>query len=310
MNLNNLNFYYSLTLFGYDSQFNNLIRLYQAQKFPKTLLFSGKKGQGKSTLVFHFLNYVFNQNGYNHEKKKIDKKSPIYNQIFNKTFANIIFINGDDTSEANIENIRKLRNLLSQSTMTNKHRFIVLNDIELFNNNCLNALLKIIEEPSTSNFFILINNETKKMSETISSRCHEIKIFMSNHERKNNTQKLIDLFGIINTFDYETTDITPGHFVIFSKISEEYNIDFDKNYIQNIEALLKLYKKNKDLNFISMANYLIELLAYKKLVAKNSNIEKINENKNTSLKDINNFVLYNLGQNTIINSISKRFTDD
>ena len=95
-----------------------------------------------------------------------------------------------------------------------------------------------------------------------------------------------------------------------SKISEEYDIDFDKNYIQNLETLLKLYKKNKNLNFISMANYLIELLVYNKLRVKNPDIDKIYENKNTSLKDINNFVLYNLGQNTIINSISKRFTDE
>ena len=39
--------------------------------------------------------------------------------------------------------------------MINKDRFIVLDDIELFNQNSLNALLKIIEEPSNSNFFLL-----------------------------------------------------------------------------------------------------------------------------------------------------------
>ena len=35
----------------------------------------------------------------------------------------------------------------------NKPRFIIFDDVELFNNNSLNALLKIIEEPSKNNFF-------------------------------------------------------------------------------------------------------------------------------------------------------------
>ena len=40
--------------------------------------------------------------------------------------------------------------------MIDSDRFIVLDDIELFNVNSLNALLKIIEEPSKKNYFILL----------------------------------------------------------------------------------------------------------------------------------------------------------
>ena len=59
-----------------------------------------------------------------------------------------------------VEDIRHLKlkfyNLLFQI----KIRFIIFDDVELFNTNSLNALLKIIEEPSKNNFFFLINNKS------------------------------------------------------------------------------------------------------------------------------------------------------
>ena len=36
--------------------------------------------------------------------------------------------------------------------------------------------LKIIEEPNKNNYFILINNKSKNLIDTIKSRCIEIKI--------------------------------------------------------------------------------------------------------------------------------------
>ena len=62
--------------------------------------------------------------------------------------------------------------------MIDKDRFIILDDIELFNLNSLNALLKIIEEPTQKNYFILINNKTRPLLETLKSRALEIKIFL------------------------------------------------------------------------------------------------------------------------------------
>ena len=40
-------------------------------------------------------------------------------------------------------------------------RFIIFDDVELFNHNSLNALLKLIEEPTKKNYFLLINNKSR-----------------------------------------------------------------------------------------------------------------------------------------------------
>ena len=49
----------SLNLFGLEDDFNFLSNLYLKKRLPKVLLFSGKKGSGKSTLINHFLYSIF-----------------------------------------------------------------------------------------------------------------------------------------------------------------------------------------------------------------------------------------------------------
>ena len=46
-------------LFGLEKFINQLIRLYESNDLPNKILLSGQKGQGKSTLAYHFVNYVY-----------------------------------------------------------------------------------------------------------------------------------------------------------------------------------------------------------------------------------------------------------
>ena len=46
------------------------------------------------------------------------------------------------------------------------YRFIIFDDVEYLNNNCVNALLKTIEEPIEINHFVLINNQNNNILET------------------------------------------------------------------------------------------------------------------------------------------------
>ena len=48
-------------LFGLEKFINELIRLYENGNLPNKILLSGQKGQGKSTLAFHFINYVLSK---------------------------------------------------------------------------------------------------------------------------------------------------------------------------------------------------------------------------------------------------------
>ena len=46
-------------LFGLEKYLKELIRLKNDNNLPNKILFSGQKGIGKSTLAYHFINFVF-----------------------------------------------------------------------------------------------------------------------------------------------------------------------------------------------------------------------------------------------------------
>ena len=151
----------SNVLFELDDKFDFLINLYKSNNLPKVLMLTGNKGLGKFTLICHFLNYIHDQNNYDYKIKTIKEESEFYLQCLKNIVPNILFLSGDNFTNVKIEDIRELKKMIFKTTLTNKKRFIILDDVELFNKNSLNALLKLIEEPSSINNFILINNKSK-----------------------------------------------------------------------------------------------------------------------------------------------------
>ena len=185
------------------------------KKNCKVLLLTGNKGSGKATLVNHFLISIFDKKNYNFKKNNISKNSDIYNQLSNNIFSNIIYLYGSDYKSVKIEDLRNLKKKIFQSTILNKDRFIVFDDVELFNNSSLNALLKIIEEPSKNNYFILINNKSKPLLETIKSRSIEIKLTLNEKNRLNIINDLIKFFELNTFFNPNLVRLSPGNFIKF-----------------------------------------------------------------------------------------------
>ncbi len=49
-------------LYELDPIFNEIVNLSNSNKLPNKILLSGSKGCGKSTLAYHFINYIFSIN--------------------------------------------------------------------------------------------------------------------------------------------------------------------------------------------------------------------------------------------------------
>ena len=298
----------SLTLYELKKNLDFLIKLYDLEKLPKVLMLSGFKGIGKSTLISHFMNYVFDKQNYDLENNTICDSSSFYKQFSNNIFSNIIYLAADDFKNISIEDMRNLKSQLMKSTISNKKRFIILDDVELFNTNSLNTLLKIIEEPTINNYFVLINNKSKPLIETIYSRAIEMKIILTNIMQKNIIDFLVKNHNLEVLIDYENFYISPGNFLIFNNILKINKIDITDNYIKNLEKILSLYKKNKNINLIYFSLFLTEYYFYNMIKSydKNSFIEK----KSFIIKNINNFVIYNLNQTSLINAINNKLFNE
>ena len=294
----------SLSLFCLQDKLNFLISLYKNSILPKVLLLSGDKGSGKSTLINHFLHLIYDDINYK-KNNKISEISPFYKQFSQDIFSNIIYLKGLDYKNIRIEDIRNLKNKLRQSTVLDRERFIILDDVELFNKNSLNALLKIIEEPGR-NFFILINNKSKPILETIKSRSIEIKIIFNHSEKLMIVNNLIKLFDLKPVLNYENTNLSPGNFIKFDYILSSNNINIIDDYISNLSVLLNLHKKNKDILFLNIAFFLTDYYfknKYEKDFLNNKNNYEI---KKFIFKKLNDYLTLNLNHFSLVNAISNK----
>ena len=146
-----------LNLFGYEKHFKFFDKLYEKNRLPNSMLLSGPKGLGKSTFIYHFINYLLSKGEkYNYDKEKfsIDQNNSTYKLIQNGTHANLFLLDATNNEEnIKIEQIRKLLLFLNKSTYYKGLKIVLLDNAEYLNVNSSNALLKAIEEPSINTFF-------------------------------------------------------------------------------------------------------------------------------------------------------------
>lgn len=293
----------TLELYGLKLYFNFFIKLISEDKLPKTILLTGQKGIGKFTFINHFLHHYYDKENYNEKNNTINANSHFHNKFKNNLFSNISYLDGENLNTIKIEDIRNLKLNLSKSPILNKKRFIILDSIENFNINSLNALLKIVEEPDIYTHFILINNKTKSLLETIRSRCLEIKIILNVDDKNEITESLLNFYNQEIILEKGCMHISPGNFLKFNYILNENKIDVNQNLSLNLKKIISLYKKEKDYCYKDLLFFLIDYHFYQVKNENNDNYEKLIKSRAHYIKSINEFFLYNLSQNTLINAL-------
>ncbi|MBD1140697.1 AAA family ATPase [Pelagibacterales bacterium SAG-MED39] len=247
----NLNCSNQTKLYGLENNLKELFNLYKKKRLPNKILLSGQKGIGKATLAYHLINFILSKNedfSYDQENFFINEDNRSFRLIRNGTNPNFNLIDvNDEKKNIDINQIRSLINVLNKSSLNSKPRFVLIDNIELLNINSINALLKIIEEPSKDIFFILINNN-KKILPTLTSRCLNFKLSLSNKTSMEVTMKLLDnnLENIINK-DLLNYYWTPGKIYHLLKFSKENNINLLELDLKRLISLLidnPLYKKD------------------------------------------------------------------
>ena len=298
----------TLKLFGMSQKFIFLKNLLIENRFPKVLMFTGLKGIGKFTLINHLMNFYYDKKNYDLKEFKINEKNIFYQQFLNNIYPNVYYLNAFDLKAVKIEDIRSLKNYLNKTPINNDKRFIILDDVETLNINSLNALLRLIEEPSDSNFFILINNKSRKILDTIKSRCLEIKIILNDNETNKITSSLIDYFKQNITIKNKGIKASPGNYIKFNYFLDDKKISIEDEYIINVNKILNCYKKEKNIFYKEVLFFLTE--HYLQFKTKNLPIHKVIDKRSFICKEINDFFIYNLNQGALLNSIENKYINE
>ena len=253
----------SIELFGYKSYFESFKELFKRNKLPKVIMLSGEKGMGKFTFAFHLINF-FNQSKskfpYDLNNLTINVKDDFYKQILSGTNENFYCLGKTNNRTVSVDEIREIKKNFASTTLNDLPRFVILDDADLLNASSANALLKLIEEPSKKNFFILINNKRKKIMETLKSRSLEYKIFLNKNDKNYIVKKLFQKNNI--SFDLYSQFIektTPGIYLRISSCLDDEKIDSNTKLYDSANILLDKYKKNKSFCYLESIKFLLDV---------------------------------------------------
>ena len=293
------NYLPSKNLYGLGKYLSNFMTLIDNDKLPKVLMFSGKKGQGKFTLSYHLMSYYFDKKNYDRNSQSVKIENKIFNNIQENNNSNVFYYNCSN-NKVKIDDIRKLRTDIQKSSINNMYRFIIFDDVEYLNNNCVNALLKTIEEPIEINHFVLINNQNKNILETLKSRSIEILFFLNKLEKINIIKKLLKDFKIEEKIDLSNTSLTPGNYIKYNNIITGDKININDKLIDNIKKLFKLNKLKKDIEYLNFAIYLINQYYFNKSKDKISQNNVYNDKRTKIIKRICDSNNLNLNQVNLI----------
>jgi|TARA_Y100000389_G_scaffold94075_1_gene90728 DNA polymerase III subunit delta' len=310
--MNELKPYNQQKLFGLDKHLLELIRLYKINKYPNKLLLSGQKGIGKSTLAYHFINYILSENEthkYDIKSFEINSNSPTFKTILNKSNTNVI--NVDISAEKKTIDINQIRDLvvnLNKSSFNNNPRFILIDNIEFLNTNSVNALLKVLEEPNHNIHFILINNN-KKILPTLLSRCINYKIYLTNNESLKIIKHLlgVDLNNLINKdlIDYY---ITPGYIYNLVKSAQQYKYNLLEIDLQKMLKVLIVENHYKKDPFIKYVIFNLVELYFKKLNFSFS--QKLAEKYSYFIRRISDTKNFNLDEESLFMEFEEKILNE
>ncbi len=299
-------------LLSFKDNFKELVNLSLRNKLPNKLIFSGNKGIGKSTFAFHLINYLFSQDeegSYNLEDNEININNKSYKLVSNNSHPNLLLIDNTDKKFIEVSKIREILNFSSKTSFSNKKKIVLINNVEKMNINASNALLKILEEPSTNLFFILIHNSNKRLISTINSRCIKFNFFITESEKEKIINNItdnnfyvglssdfkirylspkfyIDLCDFINKEKIELNDL--DIYFLLNYIFNKRNYLKDDFIIENLQILIEIYFYNK---ILSRNNFENDYKFFKQTMNKINNMNKFNLDKDSSLLEIKNIIV-------------------
>jgi len=262
-------------LYGYKDLFLTFTNLYKNNFLPNKIIFSGNKGIGKSTFVYHLINYVFSineNNKYNLNENVILDNNNSYKLIGKNIHPNFFLIsNDDDKSNIQVSKIREMISFTNKSSFNNDPRIILIDNVEYLNINSINALLKVIEDPNNNLYFFLVHDSKIKILDTLNSRCIKFNFFLEGNEKEKIIQKIFDdnFYNNLNN-DYKNIYNSPGDLFLLFDFFTKNDIDPSISITELLKLIIskKLFKKDTFIK--NNLTFFIELYFNKKINIFNS----------------------------------------
>ncbi len=156
---------------GHKKIVNYLQSVVANQKLNHAYLFYGPDFLGKRLVADYFMQSIFCIGQVRPCKECVHCQ-----QINNRVHPDVIYIaRPEDKSNISVEQARQVKSKLQNATFLNSYKIVLINGAQELSLAAANALLKILEEPTSKTIFILISNNISNIPQTILSRVQLIK---------------------------------------------------------------------------------------------------------------------------------------
>ncbi len=153
------------------SSLSELNHIVQTGRIPNALLFHGPEGTGRKQAAYFFAKAC----NCRAERKKPCNICLSCKKINAGMHPDMIIVGPEENKKViTISQIREMGKVIASRANEAAHRMVCIHHAELMNPQAQNALLKMLEEPPGSTFFILTAEQTSPLLPTILSRCRRI----------------------------------------------------------------------------------------------------------------------------------------
>ena len=118
---------------------------------------------------------------------------------------------------------------------------------------------------------------------------------------------MLELFDQDLNFKKDLLKVSPGNFIKFNYILKEKKLELEGKFLKNIDLILNLYKKEKETFYRDFLLFFIDYFLQISFISNAINKDELIKNRSFFTKKINEFFLYNLNQNTLLNSLERSF---
>lgn len=226
-------------VYGQDLVVKSLKERVINNNFPKAILLEGKFGTGKTSICEIFAacmqaNLPDGNPDWDHPSNK-----PILNETFDRDTQRL-----DGSQIGGKMDIVEFTSLLRVKPMYDKKRIFIIEEADQLSTSAMNALLKVLEDPSPNVHFILLSMMDKKgVSNAIKSRCQVFKLKDIGIADLMKAMKNV----MVKTGDWKNEEI-PNEFRLEGlKTIAEYSEGSLRVALQNLETCIvsKTYETSK-----------------------------------------------------------------
>jgi DNA polymerase III subunit delta' len=187
----------NLSLLGHEEAERRVEHWILQDRLPHALLICGPWGIGKSTMAFRIARRLLQRTSLGRRPSNLtqnevlppihrplqfrEKEDETARWIASGTHPDLLIIErgiyekgGRAPSEIVIGDVRKIGGFLTSSPALGGWRVVIIDSADEMNRNAANALLKVLEEPTTRSLLILVAHQPGLIPATVRSRCRKL----------------------------------------------------------------------------------------------------------------------------------------